>query len=205
MLEALEHPEADAKIRALIRFAERADDEGSYEAPEEAAQILLGAHFERTGSNLRLKPALLGDLAALRDRAARFEAALRTAPPHGSIPDERARKVRQAEALFNAHLFFEVHEILEPLWLAAEGDERELLQGLIQVAVGFHHAENDNRRGALSLLSEGNAKLFRHLPEAFDLDLETLVKDVEAFATALRHGETRIPPKLRHIDGRRTV
>ena len=42
----------------------------------------------------------------------------------------------RAAALFDAGLYFEVHEVLEPHWMAADGPEREALQGLIQIAVG---------------------------------------------------------------------
>jgi hypothetical protein len=62
------------------------------------------------------------------------------------------------------------------------------------VAVGFHHHGHGNPRGAASLLGEGNAKLFGHVPEAFGLDLSTLCRDVEAFATELRHRLAGQPP-----------
>jgi hypothetical protein len=64
-----------------------------------------------------------------------------------------------AAAFFDAGLFFEVHELLEPHWFRAQGAERERLQGLIQVAVGFQHLANDNLRGAALLLHEGGARL----------------------------------------------
>ena len=65
----------------------------------------------------------------------------------------------QAALLFDARLYFEVHELLEPYWLRAVGRERETLQGLIQVAVGFHHLCNGNGAGARALLHDGAAKL----------------------------------------------
>jgi hypothetical protein len=76
-----------------------------------------------------------------------------------------------AAALFDAGLFFEVHELLEPHWFRAQGAERERLQGLIQVAVGFQHLANGNLRGAVLLLHEGAARL-RGGPLA-GLDLDT--------------------------------
>ena len=65
----------------------------------------------------------------------------------------------QAALLFDGRLYFEVHELLEPYWLVAAGRERETLQGLIQVAVGFHHLSNGNVGGARALLHDGAAKL----------------------------------------------
>ena len=72
--------------------------------------------------------------------------------------------LRQAALLFDGRLYFEVHELLEPYWLRAAGGERETLQGLIQVAVGFHHLGNGNGAGARALLHDGAAKLLgRHI------------------------------------------
>jgi hypothetical protein len=64
-----------------------------------------------------------------------------------------------AADFFDAGLFFEVHELLEPHWFRAQERERERLQGLIQVAVGFQHLANGNLRGAVALLHEGGARL----------------------------------------------
>ncbi len=40
--------------------------------------------------------------------------------------------------LFDAGMFFEAHEAWEERWKVAERDEKRLLQGLIQIAAGFH-------------------------------------------------------------------
>ena len=69
------------------------------------------------------------------------------------------RLLDRAAALANHGLFFEVHELLEPVWFRATEPARTALQGLIQVAVGFHHLENGNREGARSLLVLGLAKM----------------------------------------------
>jgi predicted metal-dependent hydrolase len=46
--------------------------------------------------------------------------------------------------------------------MRAEGVEREALQGLIQVAVGFQHLANRNVVGARALLRDGAARLDGH-------------------------------------------
>ena len=73
----------------------------------------------------------------------------------GTLNGLLARVARLADA----GLYFEVHELLEPRWIRAEGDERLALQGLIQVAVALHHAGQSNRPGAISLMGEGLDKL----------------------------------------------
>jgi hypothetical protein len=66
---------------------------------------------------------------------------------------------RRGIALFNAGKYFKSHEVWEELWLAASGDEKTFLQGLIQVAAAFHHHGRGNTRGMKSLLAAGLAKL----------------------------------------------
>ena len=53
--------------------------------------------------------------------------------------------------LFNAHDYFEAHEVWEDLWAASHGTERRFFQGLIQAAVGLCHFSNGNLGGAAKL------------------------------------------------------
>ena len=53
--------------------------------------------------------------------------------------------------LFNAHDYFEAHEVWEDLWAASHGTERRFYQGLIQAAVGLCHFSNGNLGGAAKL------------------------------------------------------
>lgn len=96
--------------------------------------------------------------AELAERAARARR-LFTARPLDPVDAPLEMALGQAALLFDGRLYFEVHELLEPYWLRAAGRERETLQGLIQVAVGFHHLGNGNGAGARALLHDGAAKL----------------------------------------------
>src|SRR5262249_59431356 len=84
--------------------------------------------------------------------------------------DSRADALDAAAALFDAPLYFEVHELLEPFWRDAGGGEREALQGLIQIAVGYQHLANGNLAGARALLDEGCRRLEGRYLEGMDLD-----------------------------------
>jgi len=105
----------------------------------------------------------LGDVPA--DQAAIVSArARRASEALAACPSMRAERsldeaLAAAAALFDAGLFFEVHELLEPYWTRAAGAERQALQGLIQVAVAFQHRDNGNLEGARSLLVDGSARL----------------------------------------------
>ena len=56
---------------------------------------------------------------------------------------------------FNAHDFFEAHEVWEDLWAESHGDERRFVQGLIQAAVGLFHFGGGNLGGAAKLYRSG--------------------------------------------------
>jgi len=89
-----------------------------------------------------------------------------------------------AGALFDAGLYFEVHEVLEPHWVRAqEAGEREALQGLIQVAVGYQHFADGNLAGARSLLEQGAARL--HGRRLSGTDFEPLARAAASAATRL--------------------
>lgn len=94
----------------------------------------------------------------LRQRAESASRALATMPL-GAAEPPLAEALAQAAVLFDAGLAFEVHELLEPYWARAHGDEREALQGLIQVAVGYQHLANGNLAGARALLDEGTTRI----------------------------------------------
>jgi uncharacterized protein len=81
---------------------------------------------------------------------------------------------------FNEQKFFECHETLEKIWLKQEGETKELLQGLIQLAVGYHHMLNGNAKGALKLLVRGLARVTKYKPSALGLNLSDLCQAVQS-------------------------
>jgi predicted metal-dependent hydrolase len=101
----------------------------------------------------------------------------------------RADVLDAAARLFDAHLYFEVHELLEPAWRDAREDDREALQGLIQVAVGYQHLANGNFAGARALLEEGRARLRGRRLDGLDLE-------------AFEHAVARSVDQLAHFDWR---
>jgi hypothetical protein len=104
--------------------------------------------------------------------------------------------VRQAAALWRERLFFEVHEVLEAVWKTASGDLRQALQGLIQIAVAFHHRAHGNLRGARSLLTEGRGRLAAVPRGTVAADTDALLAATAPIEAALRDGATTtdVPP-----------
>jgi hypothetical protein len=118
----------------------------------------------------------------VRQRASQALRALRALGSQPSDPTLPA-VLRIAGALFDVGLGFEVHELLEKHWARAAGDEREALQGLIQIAVGYQHLANGNLKGARALLQEGSARLAGG--RLADLDLAPFARAVAASVSGL--------------------
>jgi predicted metal-dependent hydrolase len=95
-------------------------------------------------------------------------------------------KLRQGVEEFNRACFFEAHDILEDLWRDTSGPLRLFYQGLIQLAVGFYHLSNGNRRGALNLLEKGLAKLEAYQPVCQDIDVASLCHEAHAWLDRVR-------------------
>lgn len=90
--------------------------------------------------------------------------------------------------LFNRAEFFDAHEVLEDVWRVAAGEEKKFLQGLIQVAVAFHHHSTGNKVGARSLLGR-SAKNLAGYPENFaGIQLASLLESLARWRDALDHG-----------------
>ncbi len=153
ILDALHDADAREGLRALAAVCA---DRHAPEAARPPARFPL-EFFESGSEGLTVRSGFAAHARELTDRA---EAAWRTvgARPLGPSSPSLAESLDAAAALFDAGLYFEVHELLEPCWFRALGGEREALQGLIQIAVGFQHLVNGNRRGALTLLHDGAAK-----------------------------------------------
>lgn len=99
-----------------------------------------------------------------RARNARPRDAFGRPMPHGSQGEERvpedivlepAESLAEAQRLLDSGHPFHAHEVLEGAWKAAPSHERDLWQGLAQVAVGLTHAQRGNAKGAVSLLHRG--------------------------------------------------
>ena len=79
------------------------------------------------------------------------------------IPDDLVITGAEAAALADQLLRdgrpFHAHEVLEAAWKAAPLAERDLWQGLAQIAVGLTHARRGNARGAVALLRRGGQRV----------------------------------------------
>jgi hypothetical protein len=105
--------------------------------------------------------------------------------PHGAEGVERVpeglslpplESLAEAQRLIDAGRPVHAHEVLEGTWKAAPAEERELWQGLAQLAVGLTHALRGNTTGALSVVSRGRDRIVAYADDPpYDLDIDGLV------------------------------
>ena len=103
------------------------------------------------------------------------------------VPDDLvlppAESLVEAQRLIDAGRPFHAHEVLEGTWKAAPPAERDLWQGLAQLAVGLTHRARRNAAGASTLLGRGAARIAPygdHPP--YGIDVTGLVAAAEALA-----------------------
>jgi uncharacterized protein len=106
---------------------------------------------------------------------------------------------------------FHAHEVLEAAWKSGPPDERDLWQGLAQIAVGLTHARRGNARGAATLLRRGAERVRERPdppagpdphgagrpagPDPYGMDIPAFLAAAEALAARIeRHGLDGIPP-----------
>jgi hypothetical protein len=88
-------------------------------------------------------------------------------------------------ALFNQGKFFDAHEVLEDVWRAAPASQKKFLQGVVQIAVAFHHYSTGNRLGMRSVLERAIRNLEEDSGRFGNLNLEQLRKSLGQWREAL--------------------
>lgn len=103
---------------------------------------------------------------------------------------------------FDAGRYFEAHEVWEDAWRVEGGEVRQLLQGLIQVAAGFHKGLVQGRpEGMVRLLTAGLTRL-EAVGGLGQLDLASLRADVLRWREAAKRWAERgerpalAPPRI---------
>ena len=138
-----------------------------------------------------------------RPRNARARDALGRPLPPGvpgetPVPDDLALgpadTLAEAQRLLDTGRPFQAHEVLEAAWKHAPAPERDLWQGLAQLAVGLTHALRGNATGAGRLVRRGAARLEPYADAApYGIDVAGLLAWAAATAGAPERAQS---PKL---------
>ena len=102
------------------------------------------------------------------------------------VPDDPKRSPAATLALADDYLAegrpFAAHEVLEGAWKHRPDAERDLWQGLAQVAVGLTHLQRDNPAGAIALLRRGVEHLHRPADIVAGCDPSRIAAEAAAIA-----------------------
>ncbi len=110
--------------------------------------------------------------------------------------------------LFNRALFFDAHEVLEDVWRSLPHDRpsrrhlRLHVQGMVQLAVAFHHESTGNHVGARSVLERALRNLNGADSSFPDLDFDRLRIELELWRRYLDHFEGAAKKDEKKLDGR---
>jgi uncharacterized protein len=91
--------------------------------------------------------------------------------------------------LIRAGEYFEAHEELELEWREAPAGERDFLQGLVHVAVGWLHAERGNRPGCERQLEKATRRLAPYTPAHRGVDVDRVLEQVAVAAASAAEGD----------------
>jgi hypothetical protein len=120
-------------------------------------------------------------------------------PDNLVLPPEES--LTEAQRLLDAERPFHAHEVLEGTWKAAPPAERDLWQGLAQLAVGLTHQRRGNRTGAVTLLRRGAARITPYAGESpHGIDVAGLVDYAQRLAAEIEAGGGEVTvPRLRKL------
>ncbi len=85
--------------------------------------------------------------------------------------------------LFNRGEFFRAHEALEDAWRECRVENRQLVQGLVQVAAAMHHFSTGNAEGGRSVLARALRNLNDYPDQYGGVDLGRLRHNFESWTS----------------------
>ena len=94
-----------------------------------------------------------------------------------------------ALSFFNNQDWYEAHDAFEEIWNSVDGDERQVIQGILQVSVSQFHLSKGNLNGATILLGEGLGRIKNRTNINLGIDLESFCLCLEDLLTKLQHQE----------------
>ena len=89
--------------------------------------------------------------------------------------------------LFNNQKWYEAHDAFEDIWNTLDGDERQVIQGILQVSVSQFHLSKGNLNGATILLGEGLGRIKNRTNINLGIDLESFCKRLEELLKKLQY------------------
>lgn len=139
--------------------------------PEDSRRIVYWARDLASDLDVSVRLARVASKFVEFDVAARAEdldPLLEALSPIGEIDNIRhveeeeigkEQGVRDGISYFNSERYWECHEALEGVWKQCSGREKEMVQGIILVAVAFAHAQENDTSIGVGMLKRALEKL----------------------------------------------
>ena len=91
--------------------------------------------------------------------------------------------------LFNNQKWYEAHDAFEDIWNTLDGDERQIIQGILQVSVSQFHLSKGNLNGATILIGEGLGRIKNRTHINLGIDLESFCECLDKLLKKLQYKE----------------
>lgn len=109
---------------------------------------------------------------------------------HENLNISFKESLNQAYELFNDGQWYEAHDALEDIWNTLDGDERQVIQGILQVSVSQFHLSKGNINGAIILLGEGLGRIKTRTKTNLGIDLISFCANLEVLLNKLHFKKT---------------
>jgi len=87
---------------------------------------------------------------------------------------EKDQGIKDGIFYFNNERFWECHEAFEGVWKQCFGREKEMVQGIILVAVAFAHAQENDYKIGIGMLSRALEKLGSSPSTYYSIDVDRI-------------------------------
>ena len=108
--------------------------------------------------------------------------------------DWQTGDLAQGLRCYRSGAFWDAHEHWEIVWRELPEPEKNFLRALIQMAAAFHHVQQNNTRGAASLLGKALGRLERCPQDFGGVDAARLRGEAAAWARALEEAAVERRP-----------
>lgn len=93
--------------------------------------------------------------------------------------EEKFDAIERGKKLFSEQRHWEAHEALEGAWRKSDGEEKEILQGVILISAALVHSQKDENDVCFSILKRALEKLAGKTGSYHGIEIEELCERVE--------------------------
>ena len=105
---------------------------------------------------------------------------------------DKRESIKLARELFNNEKYWKTHEVLEGIWKHTQGDERDLLNGIILVAAALVHYQKAELAICISIMKRALVKLNNSYGKYYDVDIDSLKREVTNMVKSSKVSNFRI-------------